>query len=73
MSAFDYESARWNEDVDKEAAELVRTGTPPWDAMMRARDIVQRRRSFDRHQNTFHIDVTCPMPSQKTGTSGNSR
>jgi hypothetical protein len=37
--------ADWNAEVDREAAKMIREGVPPFDAVQRARDLVQRRRS----------------------------
>ncbi len=47
MSAreFQRESEAWTDEVNAEAARLVRQGVPPFDAIIRARDIVSRRRA----------------------------
>lgn len=34
----------WNDEVEEEAAKLIRFGTPPFDAMDQARNIVSTRR-----------------------------
>ena len=34
----------WNDDVDDKAAQLIRGGIAPWDAMERAAKIVSARR-----------------------------
>jgi hypothetical protein len=44
MNNFQWESQAWNEETDVEAARLVREGTPPWQAMQQAVEIVSLRR-----------------------------
>jgi hypothetical protein len=34
----------WKDECDGVAAGLIRGGTPPWDAVRRAREVVSRRR-----------------------------
>lgn len=43
---YDLERAtrEWEREVGEEAAKLIREGTPPFDAAIRARDTVSRRR-----------------------------
>lgn len=69
MSSFENESRAWDSEVDHEAAELVRRGTPPYEAIQRARDAVSRRRRDAGRQQPWPLDVTCPWPSQKPGHS----
>lgn len=42
--SFTLERRLWNEDVDIEAAKLVRKGIPPYEALGRAESIVSTRR-----------------------------
>lgn len=44
MSEFDYEAQKWTREVETKAAEFIRQGVPPWDAMQQARDAVSRMR-----------------------------
>jgi hypothetical protein len=44
MSDFETEKRKFENEVESEAARLVRDGTPPYDAIGRARDIVSSRR-----------------------------
>lgn len=46
MVGDDFRSAqrRWDNEVEAEAVELIESGTPPYDAIDRARNIVSRRR-----------------------------
>lgn len=69
MSEFDYESQKWTREVDAEAAQLVRQGVPPWDAIQQARDAVARRRRQASFPERYPLDQTCPWPSQKPGSS----
>jgi hypothetical protein len=41
---FEHERRVWNDEVDAEAARLIRNGTPPLQAIEMARDAVSRRR-----------------------------
>jgi hypothetical protein len=36
--------ADWDREVEAEAVKLIKSGTPPFDAMERARKTVERRR-----------------------------
>lgn len=73
MSDFQTESQLWSWDVDRVAAEMVRNGTPPWEAARRAVDMVSQQRRNQSRPKPFPFDETCPMPWQKTGSSGVSR
>lgn len=42
--SFELEKKSWDVEVDIEAAELVRRGTPPYEAMKQAESIVSVRR-----------------------------
>jgi hypothetical protein len=54
MSEFAREAARFNTEVDVEAARLVREGVNPHDALVRARMSVERtRRDRARQTSTF--------------------
>jgi hypothetical protein len=44
MSTFDYEKRKFEDEVEAEAARLVRQGTPPYDAIDQARRMVTARR-----------------------------
>lgn len=54
-------------EVDAVAADLVRNGTPPYDAIGRARDIVAARRRQKNGDDPFPLDKTCSWPSQIPG------
>ena len=47
---------RWEAEVGREAARLIREGTPPFQATEEARNIIQRRRraKFIADQTTQH-------------------
>jgi hypothetical protein len=59
-SAFDRARDDWSREVDREAARLVEEGTPPYDAIEQARNIVSRRRRAEaanrRNQELPHAD-----------------
>ena len=44
LSDFNIERERFNREVENKAAELVRDGTPPYEAIRLAREIVIKRR-----------------------------
>lgn len=55
MSIFDYERRKWDDEVDTEAARLVREGTPPLEAGRIASQIVATRRRR-QHQPISSLD-----------------
>lgn len=68
MSNFITERRVWEAEVDAEAARLLRLGVPPWDALIQARQRVQKRRLWstsakcscrDNFANPEPID--CPV------------
>jgi hypothetical protein len=52
MNELQIEMGLWKIDVEREAAELIRQGTPPYDAIERAKNAISRRRRDARHVST---------------------
>lgn len=46
----------WDAEVDAEAARLIERGIPPFDAVIRAREIVSARRRNRAASNTQHTE-----------------
>ena len=57
MSEFEIERRRWSEEVDAEAARLLREGVPPYEAIDRARTIIAGRR---KRKSSQPITDECP-------------
>lgn len=58
MGAFEDEQRKWDVEVDTEAAELIRRGVPPYDAIEQARNNVSRRRRAQSLPRTYPFDST---------------
>ena len=50
-SLFEVEKRKWDDEVDVVAARLVRKGTPPYEALIRARNAVSTKRKREARNN----------------------
>jgi hypothetical protein len=48
---FEVEKRKWDDEVDVIAAKLVRKGTPPYEALVRARNTVSTKRKREARNN----------------------
>lgn len=54
MTDFERESRLFQQEIEEEAARLVRLGVPPWDALIQARARVRQDRQAARRGREDH-------------------